>query len=136
MGAVSEDGNPFGDFYTMLRKQIGKMKRELAAGDACVVLARIDAIDSMVEVIQGDDWANEKREAEFVVEVVKVLLLGDSHLHLVGAGNRCFNPDTKGGQGTAKGRGFAVFYITRFVDHGTGAVFQCAAQISSTVRSA
>lgn len=69
MGAVSEDGNPFGDFYTMLRKQLAKMKRELAAGDACVVVARIDAIDSMVEVIQGDDWANEKREAEFVEEL-------------------------------------------------------------------
>lgn len=69
MGTVSEDGNPFGDFYTMLRKQLGKIKRELAAGDACVFLARIDAIDSMVEVIQGDDWASEKREAEFVEEL-------------------------------------------------------------------
>ena len=69
MGTVSEDGNPFGDFYTMLRKQLSKMKRELAAGDACVVVARIDAIDAMVEVIQGDDWANEKREAEFVEEM-------------------------------------------------------------------
>ncbi len=30
--------------------------------------------------------------------------------------------DTKGSQGTAKGRCFAVFYIRGFVNHGTGAV--------------
>ena len=71
-----------------------------------------------------------RNEAEFVVEVVKVLLLGDSHGHLVRTCDARFNPDTKGGQGTAKGRGFAVFYIGGLVNHAGGAVFMGVARCS------
>ena len=68
MGEVSGE-NPFGDLLSMLRKQFAKIKRELAAGDACLVAARIDAMSAMIEVIQGDDWEHEKRDQQFIEEL-------------------------------------------------------------------
>ena len=63
------DENPFGDLLSMLRKQFVKIKRELAAGDSCQVLARIDAMDSMAEVMQGDQWEVERRDQQFIEEL-------------------------------------------------------------------
>jgi len=68
MGEVSE-ANPFGDLLSMLRKQFAKIKRELAAGDSCQVLARIDAMDAMAEVMQGDQWEVDRRDQQFIEEL-------------------------------------------------------------------
>ena len=61
--------NPHSDLLATLRSQFGKMKREIQRGDAGETLARIEALDAMVEVIQCDVWELRQADEAFDNEI-------------------------------------------------------------------
>ena len=63
------ENNPHSDLLATLRRQFGKVKREIQRGDACQALARVEALDAMVEVIRGDVWELRQADQAFDDEI-------------------------------------------------------------------